>query len=122
MYYVIYQITNKINNKIYIGKHITKDINDSYTGSGKLVNAAFNKYGIENFTKEILFVLETEEDMNAKEREIVTEEFCLRKDTYNLCVGGRGGFSYINRNKLNNENKDKKNVYEKISKNLKVEK
>jgi hypothetical protein len=28
MYFTVYQITNKINRKIYIGKHQTKDLND----------------------------------------------------------------------------------------------
>lgn len=38
----------------------------------------------------------TEEEMNVKEKEIVTPKFCLREDTYNICEGGQGGFSYIN--------------------------
>ena len=38
--------------------------------------------------------------MNSKEKELVTEDFCLSKDNYNLCVGGQGGFSYINRNNI----------------------
>jgi hypothetical protein len=118
MYYTIYQVTNKVNQKIYIGKHITKNIDDGYMGSGKLLRAAISKYGIENFEKQILYAFETEQEMNLKERELVTEEFCLRKDTYNLCVGGHGGFSYINRNKLNNENKNKNEISIKISKKL----
>src|SRR3546814_9039212 len=38
--------------------------------------------------------------MNLKEAEIVTEEFISKNNTYNLCSGGKGGFSYINRNGL----------------------
>ena len=97
MFYTVYKITNKINGKIYIGKHQTKDANDSYMGSGKYIKRSIKKYGIENFTKEILFVFDNEEDMNSKEAELVTEEFCIRNDTYNLCSGGRGGFSYMER-------------------------
>jgi hypothetical protein len=119
MYYIIYKTTNTVNGKVYIGKHKTKDLNDGYLGSGKLLCRAIEKYGIDNFAREIVHLCKTEDNMNAKEREIVTEDFCLREDTYNLCVGGHGGFSYINRNKLNNENKDKKNIYKKISKKLK---
>jgi len=110
MYYIIYKTTNTVNGKTYIGKHKTKDLDDRYLGSGKLLHHAIKKYGIENFTKEIIHLCETEDDMNAKEREIVTEEFCLRKDTYNLCVGGHGGFSYINRYNLGGNYKNKKKL------------
>jgi GIY-YIG catalytic domain len=98
MKYTIYKITNKLNDKIYIGKHQTKDLNDGYMGSGKLLRRAQEKYGIENFVKEILHVFDTEVEMNAKEAELVSDEFCLREDTYNICTGGQGGFSYINNN------------------------
>ncbi len=102
MFYTIYQITNVINGKVYIGKHQTKDLNDGYMGSGKHLKRAQSKHGIENFKKEILFQFDNENDMNTKEAELVTEEFCLREDTYNLCVGGNGGFSYINLNQIRN--------------------
>jgi len=101
MYYIIYKTTNTVNGKVYIGKHKTKDLDDGYLGSGKLLQRAIEKYGVENFAREIIHLCKTEEDMNTKEREIVTEDFCLREDTYNLCVGGAGGFSYINRNRFN---------------------
>ena len=89
-HYLIYQIRNKLNNKIYIGKHITDNKNDSYMGSGILIRFAIKKYGIENFEKTILFECKSEEEMNAKEAEIVNEAFVSRDDTYNLTIGGFG--------------------------------
>jgi hypothetical protein len=96
MFYTIYKVTNRINGKIYIGKHQTKDLNDGYMGSGKHLRYSVSKHGIENFTKEILFVFDNEQEMNAKEAEIVTREFCLNENTYNLCPGGNGGWGYLN--------------------------
>lgn len=101
MFYTIYQVTNKINGKIYIGKHQTTDLEDGYMGSGTLIRRAQEKYGIQNFEKEILHVFDNEHEMTNKEKELVTEEFCSYEHTYNLCVGGQGGFSYINREEKN---------------------
>lgn len=95
-HYLIYQITNLVNGKIYIGKHETTDIEDDYFGSGKLIRAAINKYGLENFVKTLLFELQNEEEMNLLEKYVVTPEFCAREDTYNINVGGDGGWSYVN--------------------------
>lgn len=100
IHYFLYKTTNLVNGKIYVGKHITKKLNDGYIGSGKLLKRAINKYGKENFKFEILSFYDNEVDLNRAEAELVTEEFCLRKDTYNLCVGGKGGFSYINRSNV----------------------
>lgn len=94
MHYTIYKITNTVNGKTYIGKHQTKDLDDGYMGSGKLLKAAIKKYGIESFTKEILHDFDNEADMNAKEAELVV----VSEDTYNLCPGGHGGWGYINSN------------------------
>ena len=91
MFYTIYKITNNTNGKIYIGKHQTDDPNDGYMGSGKFIKAAIKKHGKENFTKEVLHVFETEAEMNVKEKELITEEFVSRNDTYNAGVGGEGG-------------------------------
>lgn len=96
-FYIIYKTTNLVNGKIYIGKHITKDIDDEYLGSGSILRQAISKYGIENFQRHVLHIFNTEEEMNAKERELVTEEFVLQDSNYNLNVGGSGGWSYVNR-------------------------
>lgn len=92
-HYLIYKTTNLIDNKIYIGCHITDDIDDDYLGSGKYFKYAINKYGIENFKKEILLECSSKEEMFKKESEIVNEEFVSRNDNYNLKLGGFGGFT-----------------------------
>ena len=97
MYYTIYKVTNKLNGKFYIGKHQTKKVDDAYYGSGKAIKEAIQKYGVENFYKEVLFIFDTEDDMNNKEKELITEEFVNRKDTYNLGVGGEGGAHFKGR-------------------------
>jgi hypothetical protein len=96
--YTIYKTTNIQNGKFYIGKHQTKNLDDGYMGSGNLLKRAIAKYGKDSFVKEVLFIFDNEEDMNAKEKELVTEEFVKSDDNYNICEGGQGGFSYLNNN------------------------
>lgn len=91
MFYTIYKTTNKINGKSYIGKHKTHDLNDEYLGSGIYLNRAINKYGRENFYKEILFVFDNEFDMNEKEKELINEEITKDAQYYNVALGGYGG-------------------------------
>ena len=90
MFYIVYKITNLVNNKIYIGSHKTKNINDNYMGSGKLIKQAIEKYGLINFKKEILFVFDNPRQMYLKEAELVNPDFLKRDDVYNLNPGGCG--------------------------------
>lgn len=99
MYYTIYKTTNKINQKQYIGMHQTNDLNDGYMGSGKLLKRAIDKYGLDAFIHEILYVFDNHEQMVSKEKELVTEEWCKRKDTYNIRKGGKGGFTVYHASK-----------------------
>lgn len=61
------------------------------------------KFGKENFKRETLFDFDNFDDMDNKEKELVTEEFVNREDTYNLVIGGQGYDFYVAlKNGLNN--------------------
>jgi len=95
-HYLVYKITNRINGKVYIGTHKTDDLADGYMGSGKYLNHAIKKHGVENFEKMILHDFDNPTEMFAKEAELVNEDFLANENTYNLRVGGFGGFDYVN--------------------------
>lgn len=89
MRYIIYKVTNLINGKYYIGRHATKDINDSYMGSGLGIINAINKYGKENFKKEIIAEANDAEELWELEKEIVDNSIVEDKMSYNMAYGGR---------------------------------
>ena len=87
----IYLTINKINGKKYIGQH-KGEPNDSYLGSGTLLKRAIDKYGKENFEKEIICLCSSQEELDEKEKYYIklydavnSEEF------YNIAEGGLGG-------------------------------
>lgn len=49
-----YITTNNINGKQYVGMHTTNRLEDGYLGSGRLIIEAFDIFGKENFTKDII--------------------------------------------------------------------
>ncbi len=87
-FYTVYRITNLLNEMIYIGQHVTKNLNDGYMGSSKYLSKDIKEFGLEKFKKEILFIFDTKEEMIAKEKELVNKEFVKRIDTYNRSQGG----------------------------------
>lgn len=86
----IYKIVNKINGKFYYGVHNGKNT-DKYMGSGTTLKNAYKKYGIENFSKEILLWFDTIEEAYEYEAIIVTEEMINNPMCYNMQTGGLGG-------------------------------
>lgn len=96
MYFIVYKTTNLVNGKFYIGKHQTHNLDDGYLGSGKLLKRAIEKYGFSNFKREVLFHCQSKDELESKERELVTEDLVNSSDCYNLKLGGEGGFDYHN--------------------------
>jgi hypothetical protein len=91
-----------MNGKYYIGVHKTETPNDDYLGSGPALKKAIEKYGMENFKKEILYIFQTAEEAYCEEERLVI----VSEETYNLKKGGLGGFDYINSLGLENSMKN----------------
>lgn len=89
MYHYFYKITNKLNGKYYYGVHNTDNLDDGYFGSGKILKKAYQKYGVENFEKEIIEFFDTEEEAFAHEKKIVNEELIRDDNCYNVQIGGK---------------------------------
>ena len=92
--YYIYRITNNINHKTYIGQHkYCKSllVDDGYIGSGVILKKAQKKYGIENFSKEIITIAMSRSEANILEKYYIAKE---RKENtygcYNIADGGQG--------------------------------
>lgn len=100
MYYLIYKTTNKVNKKYYYGAHSTNDVDDSYLGSGVALKKAIEKYGKENFYKEIIEFCDSEDEMYLKEEKIVSEHY-KKDECYNMNIGGKGGWNYVNSTGIN---------------------
>ena len=83
----------------YIGVHKMSK-RDSYLGSGRLLHQAIQKYGRENFERVTLFTFDNSTDAYLKESEIVNEEFVSKRDNYNMKIGGVGGFTKENGQRL----------------------
>lgn len=98
MFY-IYRIINKINGHDYIGKKLidkNKDpLLDGYYGSGTLIRKAIEKYGKDNFEKEILDSnIITEEEAILIEIKRIYEYKNKGLAYYNISPGGEG---FLNR-------------------------
>lgn len=95
MFGYIYKITNKINGKIYVGKHKydKPEIDESYWCSGSYIMRSINKYGTENFTRELICICETLEELNEKEKYWISTLNSMDKNIgYNLTRGGDGTY------------------------------
>jgi len=96
---IIYKTTNLINQKIYIGSDTKNNGNGNpnYLGSGILLKKAIKKYGIKNFSKEIIFFCESMEELKNKESETIKfYNSNNRAIGYNISDGYWGGDTLTN--------------------------
>ena len=80
--YFIYITTNLITNEKYIGKHYgTED--DSYLGSGKILQRAILKYGKENFKREISYIyLKMQKKIIKKKKNLLKYIMLLKTENF----------------------------------------
>lgn len=95
----IYKITNKINNKCYIGETRKEDPYDRWRGhiqsikrnSGcPILKGAIKKYGVDNFKFEVLIIC-FDKDRFIYEREYIQKYNSQTPNGYNILPGGEGG-------------------------------
>jgi|TARA_R110000851_G_scaffold47424_1_gene115119 hypothetical protein len=91
-YHYIYKTINELSGKYYIGMHSTDNLDDGYLGSGTRLRRSINKYGKDNFKREILEFCDSRELLKAREEEVVNLDEIAKIDCMNLKVGGYGGF------------------------------
>ena len=86
---IIYKAVNKVNGKIYIGQ--TSSNNPNYLGSGSYITRAIEKYGKENFEKEVMAWCYTKEHLDFLEKFYIKLFDSKAPNGYNLADGGDGG-------------------------------
>lgn len=85
MYGYVYLLTNKINDMKYIGIRASSIVDESYYGSGVRIRNAVNKYGVDNFQREILHWCDTPEELILMEvRELKDRNAANSSEYYNL--------------------------------------
>lgn len=94
MNYFIYLLTNKINEKIYVGQ--SKDVNQRWrhhkasvknNRPTQIVHHAMIKYGLDNFVFEVIAGCKTQEDINWAEEYFINYYDSINNG-YNLTNGG----------------------------------
>lgn len=106
MYYLIYLVTNLINHKKYIGQtkmgRLDQRINEHildipYTKDTCIFHAALAKYGIDNFSIEVIEDNIPEENIDDREKYYIKKYDTYYKDLkgYNMTFGGQGTHGYV---------------------------
>lgn len=89
MYGYIYETTNLVNGKKYIGQHRAEKLDENYFGSSLIFLRALNKYGKENFSVKVLEECFSENELNEKEIYYISKYNAVAdRNYYNTSFGG----------------------------------
>lgn len=89
--YVVYETTNLVNGKYYIGvTDSTKETFKQYLGSGRKLKQAIKRYGKENFNRVIIASFPDKKSAYRHEKAIVNSDLIMNPNCYNVSIGGGG--------------------------------
>jgi len=102
IFYIVYETLNLVNGKRYRGIHKTNNLDDGYLGSGFALIEAVEKYGKDNFKRDILEFCKSYDELLEREKIYVDENWVKDKSNYNLKTGGQsaGILSDDSKNKI----------------------
>ena len=96
MEYQLYLTTNMKTGMGYIGAHCCNcEPSCTYLGSGTALKEAIKEYGLESFTRKVLEVFDTKEELLQAEAEVVNKNWMLNECNYNLATGGQGSKALV---------------------------
>lgn len=98
MNHFVYETTNLVNGKKYIGKHSCKcEIEeDNYLGSGRLILKAISKYGRKNFSRKIIKICDSAEEAFIEERNYIEVTKANENSAfYNIIEGGKTNIAHF---------------------------
>lgn len=88
-FHYIYKITNKTNNKEYIGVHSSdKEFDEAYWSSSYYLNEDIKALGKHNFERIVLSYHPSREEALNEEARLVNTDYVKSKNAYNIAYGG----------------------------------
>lgn len=94
--YMLYRIIDLTNGFEYTGRKTASSFNElnNYTGSGSLISDTQERKPEGYFEMQVIAFFENSKDLGAAEEFVVTDEYCLRDDTYNVQPARKGGMGF----------------------------
>lgn len=99
----IYKITNKINNKVYIGKtknsiksRFSKHLKNAKNKVNRHLYDSMNHYGYDNFEISLIEECQSLDELEEREKYWIKEFDSISPNGYNMTIGGDGGDTLFN--------------------------